>query len=125
MTKIRKRIAAIAAAAVMGATMVSGACLNASAYAPTITKQFGVGSTYATADLYRDSSQASARVILSGASALSVSVSVNGTVSRTTYDGSAASGYKSVVKTGSNITYARGSYSASKNGSSGSTSLSC
>lgn len=84
-----------------------------------------IGSTSATAELYRDSSQASARVVLSGASALSISVSVNGTVSKTTYNGSVASGYKKVIKAGSNLTSARGSYSATKNGSSGSTSLSC
>lgn len=40
-------------------------------------------------------------------------------------NGSVASGYKKVIKTGSNLTSARGSYSATKNGSSGSTSLSC
>lgn len=120
--KFKKIVASVMAVASLA---MCTAGMNASAYAPTVSKKFGVGSTSATAELYRDSSQASARVVLSGASALSVSVSVNGTVSKTTYNGSVASGYKKVIKTGSNLTSARGSYSAAKNGSSGSTSLSC
>ncbi len=121
MKKTFKKIASSVMAAATLAVGMTG--MTASAYAPTISKNFGVGSYSATASLYRDSSQAVAKVTLSGASSLSVSVSVTGTVSETTTSGSVASGYKRIAKTGRNITSARGSYSASKGGSKGSTSI--
>lgn len=119
--KFKKMTAAVMAVATLA---VGAAGMTANAYAPTISKKFGVGSTYATASLYRDSSQAVAKVTLSGASNLKVGVSVTGTVSKTTTEGSVAAGYKRIVKTGSNMSSARGSYSASKKGSTGSTSIS-
>ena len=63
MTKIKK-VAAGILAAVSLAACVGG--MSASAYSPTITKNFTVGNSTATAIAYRDSSYASAQTKLSG-----------------------------------------------------------
>lgn len=57
----------IAASVIAAATLAVGATgISASAYAPTITRNFTVGNSTATATAFRDSSHAYAKTALSG-----------------------------------------------------------
>ncbi len=114
MKKFKKIMAAVMATAAMAISVTS---LSASAYSPTITKSFLVGSVYANAEQYHDSSQANASTSLSGGHC-SVSLSFAGqTASRTNVRSNA---YVQITGRGSK---ASSSHSATLNGYSGSTSI--
>ncbi len=115
MTKIKK-VAAGILAAVSLAACVGG--MSANAYSPTVTKNFTVGNSTATAIAYRDSSYASAQTKLSGGKC-DVSLTYCGkTVSYTNYISSTPT-----AKINGSNGLASSTHKASKGGFSNSTSL--
>ena len=64
MTKFKKNVTAVIAAVSLAASVIGN--MSANAYSPTVTKNFTVGNSTATAIAYRDSSYASAQTKLSG-----------------------------------------------------------
>lgn len=116
MTKFKKNVTAVIAAVSLAASVIGN--MSANAYSPTVTKNFTVGNSTATAIAYRDSSYACAHTKLSGGKC-DVSLTYCGkTVSYTNYISSTPT-----AKINGSNGLASSTHKASKGGFSNSTSL--
>ena len=114
MKKVNVKKILVSVMAVM--TIASGAMgMTASAYAPTVTGTFNVGSAKANVSGYCDSSQAVARTTISGAKSIETRITaISGKESKRQYKGSVATNYVECKVLGTSLKNAKSYHAASK-----------